>query len=307
MSVRTSNLCHLIGVPLDLGAGRRGVDMGPSALRIAGVRERLERLGHRVLDRGDIEVPIPEAAELGHEKARFLDEVATVNRRLARRVKASLDEDALPIVLGGDHSAAIGSIAGVAEWSRERDGTFGLLWFDAHADMNTPETTPSGNIHGMPLAVSLGYGEPELTEIGGFAPKVDIRNVALIGARDVDPGESQHIEDSGIRVFTMRDIDENGIVAVLEEALAIVRDGTIGFHVSWDMDFVDPNYAPGVGTPVRGGVNYREGHLALELISDTHEMISIDCVETNPILDDRNKTGILGMELILSAMGKSIL
>ena len=173
--------------------------------------------------------------------------------------------------------------------------------------MNTPKTTPSGNIHGMPLAVALGHGDASLTGIGGFSPKVKPEHVALIGARDIDPGERDFVHGSGIRVFTMREIDENGIVAVLEEALAIVRQGTLGFHVSWDMDFVDPNYAPGVGTPVRGGVNYREGHLALELVSDTDDMVSMDCVETNPILDDRNRTGILGVELVLSAMGKSIL
>jgi arginase len=298
---------HLIGVPIDLGASRRGVDMGPSALRIAGLRERLIRLGYDVTDTGDVPVTIPESADAGSERARFRDEIAATNRVLAERVEASLQAAALPIVLGGDHSLSIGSIAGAASWAAREGDDLGLLWFDAHADMNTTETTISGNIHGMGLAASLGYGDPVLTELGGLTPKVRSDKVALIGARDVDPGEREMVSESGIRVFTMREIDEKGIVRVLEEAMAIVRQGTLGFHVSWDMDFVDPNYAPGVGTPVTGGVNYREGHLALELVSDGGGMVSIDCVETNPILDDRNRTGTLGMELILSAMGKSIL
>lgn len=298
---------HLIGVPMDLGAGRRGVDMGPSALRIAGLRERLTRLGYRVADTGDLPVRTPEAADPGDERARFLEEIAAMNQALSGRVAAALEAGAIPLVLGGDHSLSIGSIAGIAAWARSLDEDFGLLWFDAHADMNTPDTTPSGNIHGMPLAVSLGYGDARLSEIGGFSPKVRWDRAVLIGARDVDATERPLVRESGIRVFTMREIDEQGIVAVLEEALAIVTEGTLGFHVSWDMDFVDPNYAPGVGTPVRGGVNYREGHLALEIVSDTDGMIAMDCVETNPILDDRNRTGVLGMELILSALGKTIL
>ncbi len=298
---------HLIGVPIDLGASRRGVDMGPSALRIAGLRGRLIRLGYDVTDTGDVPVTIPESADAGSEQARFRDEIAATNQVLAERVRASLEAGALPIVLGGDHSLSIGSIAGAASWAAREGDDLGLLWFDAHADMHTTETTISGNIHGMGLAASLGYGDPVLTELGGLTPKVRPDKVALIGARDVDPGEREMVRESGVRVFTMREIDEKGIVRVLEEAMAIVRQGTLGFHVSWDMDFVDPNYAPGVGTPVTGGVNYREGHLALELVSDGGGMVSIDCVETNPILDDRNRTGTLGMELILSAMGKSIL
>ena len=307
MTPRETNKAHVIGVPIDLGAGRRGVDMGPTALRIAGVVERLVRMGHDVIDLGDISVPIRETAETGSGSAHFLPEIAAMNRRLAARVEASLDADTIPIVLGGDHSLSIGSIAGAAAWAARQGDDLGLLWFDAHADMNTPKTTPSGNIHGMPLAVALGHGDEALTGIGGTSPKVKPENVVLIGARDIDRGERDLVQGSGIRVFTMREIDENGIVAVLEEALAIVRQGTLGFHVSWDMDFVDPNYAPGVGTPVRGGVNYREGHLALELVADTGDMVSLDCVETNPILDERNRTGVLAMELVLSAMGKSIL
>lgn len=297
----------LVGVPLDLGAGRRGVDMGPSALRIAGLHEELEKLGYAVEETGDIAVPIPEAADPGDPRARFLAEIAKANEALIPRVTAALEAESIPIMLGGDHSLSIGSIAGVATWARLRQADFGLLWFDAHADMNTPETTPSGNVHGMPLAASLGLGDPLLTEIGGFRPKVRPERVVLIGARSVDRDERPTVRDSGIHVFTMRQIDENGIVAVLEEALSIVTEGTVGFHVSWDMDFVDPTDAPGVGTPVMGGVNYREGHLALEIVSDSGAMLSMDCVETNPILDDRNRTGELGMELVLSALGKSIL
>jgi len=298
---------HLIGVPVDLGAGRRGVDMGPTALRIAGLRERLGRLGYTVVDAGDVAVPIPESADPGNPKAHYLDELAAIDRAVFDTVRKVLDRGAIPLVLGGDHSIAIGSIAAVSAWARDKDEDVGLLWFDAHADMNTPDTTPSGNIHGMPLAVSLGFGDPSLTRIGGFAPKIRSEKTVLFGARDIDPGERELVRDSGMRVFTMREIDQKGIVPVLEEALAIVTEGTLGFYVSWDMDFVDPNYAPGVGTPVKGGVNYREGHLALEMISDTDGMIAMDCVETNPILDDRNRTGRLGVELILSAFGKTIL
>ncbi len=298
---------HLIGVPLDLGAGRRGVDMGPSAIRIAGVRERLARLGYQVIDTGDVPVPIPESADPGDPKAHYLPQIAEVAAELADRVTTAMRAGAIPLVLGGDHSLSIGSIAGAARWARENDADIGLLWFDAHADMNTPDTTPSGNIHGMPLAASLGYGDPALTEIAGFSPKVRWDKTVLIGARDVDRGERALIREAGIRTFTMREIDEDGIVPVLEEALAIVSEGTAGFLVSWDMDFVDPNFAPGVGTAVKGGVDYREGHLALEIVSDTDRMIAMDLVETNPILDEHNRTGRLGMELILSAFGKTIL
>ncbi|MFN2383655.1 MAG: arginase [Gemmatimonadota bacterium] len=298
---------HLIGVPLDLGSDRRGVDMGPSALRIAGLHERLTRLGYTCHEAGDLAVPIPETMDPGNPHARFLDEIAGVCEALAGRVTAALEAGAIPLVLGGDHSLSAGSIAGSAAWARGRGEELGLLWFDAHADMNTPSTTPSGNIHGMPLAAALGYGDPALARLGGWAPKIRPERAALIGARDVDPVERPLVRETGIRVFTMREIDEKGIVPVLEEALAIVSEGTAGFHVSWDMDFVDPHFAPGVGTPVKGGVDYREGHLALEIISDTDDMVSMDLVETNPILDDRNRTGLLGVELILSAFGKTIL
>ncbi|HEU4463514.1 MAG TPA: arginase, partial [Gemmatimonadota bacterium] len=279
---------HLIGVPLDLGAGRRGVDMGPSAIRIAGVRERLARLGYQVTDTGDVPVPIPESADPGDPKAHYLPQIAEVAGELADRVTTAMRAGAIPLVLGGDHSLSIGSIAGAARWARENDADIGLLWFDAHADMNTPDTTPSGNIHGMPLAASLGYGDPALTEVAGFSPKVRWDKTVLIGARDVDRGERALLREAGIRTFTMREIDEDGIVPVLEEALAIVSEGTAGFLVSWDMDFVDPNFAPGVGTAVKGGVDYREGHLALEIVSDTDGMIAMDLVETNPILDEHN-------------------
>lgn len=298
---------HLIGVPIDLGAGRRGVDMGPSALRIAGLYERLSRLGYSVADAGDIVARIPETADPGDPQARFLEEIARVSAEVADRVRESLEAGAVPLVLGGDHSITIGSIAGSAGWARAKGEEIGLLWFDAHADMNTPQTSPSGNVHGMPLAVALGYGDPLVVELGGWSPKIQPERTVLIGARDVDRSERTLVQESGIRVFTMRDIDEIGIVGVLEEAIAIVSDGTIGFHLSWDMDFMDPNYAPGVGTAVKGGVDYREGHLALEIVSDTDGMVAMDLVETNPILDDQNRTGTLGMELILSAFGKTIL
>lgn len=298
---------HLIGAPVDLGAGRRGVDMGPSALRIAGLYERLQRIGYTVVDTGDVPVCTPELADPGGPHERFVEEIAAVNHRTVERVRAALEAGAIPLVVGGDHSVTIGSIAGVAGWARESDAEVGLLWFDAHADMNTPQTTPSGNVHGMGLAVTLGMGDPRLTELEGPAPKIRPERTVLFGARDIDREERPTVRESGIRVFTMREIDEKGIGRVLDEALEIVNRDTAGFYVSWDMDFVDPNYAPGVGTPVRGGVNYREGHLALEIISDTAGMIAMDLVETNPILDDRNQTGELGMELILSAFGRAIL
>lgn len=298
---------HVLGAPLDLGAGRRGVDMGPSAIRIAGVTERLERLGYGVEDLGDIQVPTPETIHVGEESARFLSAIAAANEALASRVREALEAGAVPLILGGDHSLSVGTIAGVAGWARETGDEIGLLWFDAHADMNTPETTPSGNVHGMPLAASLGLGPPSLVDLGGFSPKIRPEKVALIGTRSVDRGEREAVREAGLRVFTMREVDEKGIVAVLEEALAIVTEGTLGFHVSLDMDFVDPNFAPGVGTPVKGGVDYREGHLALEIVSDSDGMVSMDLAETNPILDERNRTGDLGVELVLSAFGKAIL
>jgi arginase len=297
----------IIGVPMDLGANRRGVDMGPSALRIAGLQARLTQLGYTVEDVGNIPVNIPETLRIIDPRAKYLAEVAEVNRILADRVEHVVAEGAIPLVLGGDQSISIGTIAGVAAYYRQRGEKIGVIWFDAHADMNTPETTPSGNIHGMPFAVSLGIGVPELVDLKGFRPKLDPRHCVLIGVRDVDPLERENVRRSGLTVFTMRELDELGMRTVMERALEIASRGTAGFHVSLDMDVFDPFYAPGVGTPVPGGATYREGHLAMELIADSHKLLSMEIVEVNPVLDVRNHTAEFAVELILSAFGKRIL
>jgi arginase len=297
----------IIGVPMDLGADRRGVDMGPSAMRIAGLRSRLHALGYDVEDLGNIAVAIPEVVRVVDKKVKYLPEVVQANIELARRVHAIVAEGAIPLVLGGDQSVSIGTIAGVAAHYRQRGQRIGVIWFDAHADMNTPETTPSGNIHGMPYAISLGMGPRELTEIEGFSPKLDPSVCTLIGPRSIDPLERENVRRSGIKVFTMRELDEVGMRDVMRQALEIATRDTAGFHVSVDMDFFDPTYAPGVGTPERGGATYREGHLAMELIADSQKIVSLEVVEVNPVLDERNRTAEFAVELILSAFGKRIL
>jgi arginase len=297
----------IIGAPLDLGAGRRGVDMGVSAIRFANLGARLEALGCTVQDLGNVSVEQPEIAAHGPSNARFLPQIAEICTRLAKVVEAASRAGKMPLVLGGDHSVAIGTIAGVACALRRSRKRLGVLWIDAHPDMNTPLSSPSGNVHGMPLACAIGLGPRALTHIGGFAPKVDPKNVALVGVRDVDALEKPHVKRSGVRAFTMRDIDERGMRAVMAEALETVCAGTAGFHVSLDMDSVDPQHAPGVGTPVRGGLNYREAHLAMEMAGDTRRMLSMEVVEVNPIIDEANRTALLAVELALSAMGKRIL
>jgi len=297
----------IIGAPLDLGAARRGVDMGVSAIRFANLGQRLKDLGYTVEDLGNVGVEQPERAPTGPRNARFLPQIAEICARLADMVERAVRAGKIPLVLGGDHSVAMGTIAGVARHLRRTKKRLGVLWIDAHPDMNTPRTSPSGNVHGMPLACSIGLGPRALTHIGGFAPKVDPNNVALVGVRDVDALEKPHVRESGVRAFTMRDIDERGMKAVMAEALETVCAGTAGFHVSLDMDSVDPQHAPGVGTPVRGGLNYREAHLAMEMIGDTRRMLSMELVEVNPIIDEANRTALLAVELTLSAMGKRIL
>jgi arginase len=294
-----------VGVPLDLGAGRRGVAMGPAALRLAEIKERIRDLGYEVRDLGD--VAVGEATQPGNPRLKYLAEIRATCERLREVVRGAAELGRLPVVLGGDHSLAIGSIAGVAMHLEPRDEPFGLLWIDAHGDINTPETTPSGNIHGMPVAVSLGLGDPRLTRIGGLSPKVSPDHVALIAVRSLDEGERKIIQETGVRVFSMRDVDVEGISAVMEEALEIVTDGTAGFHLSFDMDAIDPTFAPGVGTRVRGGLDYREGHLALEIAADTELLIAADLVEVNPIFDTNNSTAALAVELVESLLGKSIL
>ncbi len=298
----------IIGAPLDLGQGRRGVDMGPSALRVAGLGPRLGRLGYEVADLGNIIVAQAESLpNPGPVEARFLKEIAKACGELGGLVAGALANGQIPLVLGGDHSIAAGTVAGVSQFYRQSGEKIGLLWIDAHADMNTPDSSPSGNVHGMPLACCIGQGPAALVELLGFSPKVDFASVALIGIRDVDELERGTVRGTGVRAFTMRDIDERGLRAVMDEAIAIATRGTAGFHLSLDLDFVDPQYAPGVGTPVRGGATYREAHLAMELICDSGGMLAMEVVEVNPVIDEVNRTADLAVELILSAMGKKIL
>lgn len=292
----------IVGVPLDLGAGRRGTDMGPSAVRIAGLAAQLTRLGMSVVDHGNVAVASPERRQPGDESFRFGKEIARTCTRLHRRVRTILSDGDFPLVLGGDHSIAMGTVSGVAA----HHGSIGVLWIDAHADLNTAETTPSGNVHGMPLAAILGRGHPRLLEIGESTPMASMEHTAIVGLRAVDPGERDRIRKLGIAVYTMQDIDERGMSTCMGEALERVTQGTKGFHLSFDMDALDPTVAPGVGTPVPGGLTYREAHYACERIAATGGMLSMEMVEVNPILDERNRTGKLAVELILSALGKTI-
>lgn len=301
---------HLIGVPLDLGASKHGADLGPAAIRYAGVNlspqidEQLRKLGHPLIDGGDIKVP---AFQIGLEhvsdtRLRHLEPVVDVCEQLAATVERHCGPDDFPLVIGGDHSIALGSIAGVV---RAR-GPVGVIWIDAHADFNTPESTPSGNIHGMPLAALVGIGEKRLVELGGIGRKVDSTRVVIIGSRDLDPGEKAFLREVGVNVFTMKEIDRLGLAAVMEQAIELATRDTNGLHISFDMDAVDPDYAPGVGTRVAGGLTYREAHLSLELIADSGKMTSLEIVEVNPTLDRENRTAIMAAELILSAFGKRI-
>ncbi len=297
----------IIGAPLDLGAGRRGVDMGPSAVRVANLNGRLAELGYEVEDLGNVPVVQRESHPEGHAQARFLPQITETCTRLAELVKSVLDEGKLPLVLGGDHSIAVGTVAGASKHYRDRNEKLGMVWIDAHTDMNTPDTTPSGNVHGMPLACCIGRGPDELTRIFGYSPKIDPANVALVGVRSVDDKERDNVQRSGVHVFTMRDIDERGMRSVIEQSIGIASAGTAGFHVSLDMDAVDPREAPGVGTPVKGGITYREAHLAMETLNDSGRMTSMEVVEVNPVIDEANRTAILAVELVMSAMGKRIL
>jgi len=299
---------HVLGVPLDLGASRRGVDMGPSAMRVAGMDSRLEALGHQVTDGGNIRVEIAETQVPGSRNAHYLDEITETCSRTAEAVVKTLEEGMTPLLLGGDHSLAAGSISGVAEFHRRQGQKIGVLWIDAHSDFNTPLTSPSGNVHGMPLAALLGLGPEPLANIFGYAPKIAAQNTVIIGVRDIDAAERENIRRAGItEVYTMRDIDEMGMRTVMEEALRAASQGTAGYHVSLDMDWIDPEDAPGVGTPVRGGATYREAHLAMEIIADHGRLLSFEIVEVNPVIDEHNRTADLAVELACSAFGKKIL
>jgi len=295
----------LLGVPLDLGSGRRGTDMGPSAIRVAGVTKRLEQSLHvTVTDHGYVPAAPPEKLAPGDEHCRFGRQIVRTCVRLRERVRAILQGGATPLVLGGDHSIAMGTVAGVAAHLGEEK--LGLLWVDAHADLNTPDSSPTGNVHGMPLAVLLGRGNELLLDVSEKMPVVSVEHTAILGLRDVDPGEAERIRRLGVAVYTMKQLDERGAAACMREALARVTTGTAGFHLSLDMDALDPEEAPGVGTPVPGGLTYREAHLACEIVAETGKLLSMEVVEVNPILDERNRTAQLAVELIQSALGKTI-
>lgn len=297
----------IIGVPLAYGASMAGVELGPAALRVARLNRRIAQLGYKVRDLGDLRVEETQSQPDPSDKLKYLKQISAACEDLAEKTEAVLTAGELPLVLGGDHSIAIGSISGVASYLNKRNESLGLIWFDAHADMNTPESSPSGNIHGMPLAVLLGYGAPELTNIAGFTPKLDPSLCVHLGARDIDHGERELVRQLGIRFITMREIDERGMGVCMDEATAIASRATGGYAVTFDVDALDPGDAPGSGTLVRGGLTYREAHLAMEKIADAGGMRSLEVVEINTALDVNNKTAELGVELILSALGKTIL
>jgi len=304
--VRTALEISINNVHLDLGAGRRGTDMGPSAMHVAGLREAIERLGHKVAEVGSVRVQSLETIETpGDPRNRYLGPVSRTCAQLARRVETAIRAGRFPLTLGGDHSGAIGAVGGLVK--AHQGGRVGVLWVDAHADINTPASSPSGNIHGMPLAVLLGHGLPELVAIGGEGASIRPEDVVILGARDVDPGEREMIARLGVRAISMSEIDARGLVTCLDEALAIVQHDTIGFHLSFDLDAVDPLFAPGVGTPVPGGLSVRESHLICEQAANTGKLLSLEVVELNPTLDLANQTGRLAVWLIQSALGKRIL
>ena len=300
-------IVHVLGVPMDLGSGRRGVDMGPSAIRIAGLEARLRELGHTVVDDGDVNIRNMEELKVGDVRARYLTEIARAAEVTCRKVDRIVSRGHFPLVLGGDHSIAVGTVSGIAAHARREGKRVGLLWVDAHGDINTPETSPSGNIHGMPVAALMGYGPEKLTSIGGNFAKVEPSNIALVGIRSLDEGEKHRLKQTGIQVHTMSDIDRHGIHRVMKKALARVSDGTDFVHVSFDLDAVDPTIAPGVGTPVKGGLDYREAHLIMELLHDSGVMTSLEMVEVNPILDQGNASAAFAVELVQSGFGKRIL
>ena len=298
---------QIIGVPLDLGGARRGVDMGPSALRIAGIGERLASIGRTVVDKGDLAAPIPETQTERDPHKKYVREIARVCQKLYGQVYQAHTDHALPVVLGGDHSLAAGSAGASADFAAANGRDIGLLWIDAHGDMNTPATTSTGNVHGMPLAALIGPEPAELSKIGARSPKVRADKTVLIGVRNLDQQERARIRSAGIHVFTMKDIDRDGIASVMERALALAGADTYGIHVSFDVDVCDPAIAPGVGTPVKGGLDYREAHMVMELIADSQRLIALDIVEVNPILDSQNQTATLAVELALSAFGQRII
>ncbi len=307
MKNKSSNIVNIIGFPMDLGADRRGVDMGPSALRIAGLKEKLEKLGYKVVDSGDINIQIMERQKITNHKLKYLNEILKTSKLLASKVEKVLEKQQFPICIGGDHSMAIGSIAGIASHCRKNKLKLGVIWIDAHADMNTDETSPSGNIHGMPLAAALGIGNSHLTNFYGFAPKVKPENCALIGLRSIDSLEKLNIKNLNPSVYTMTDIDKLGIHRIISRVLKQFKEKVDHIHISFDLDAVDPSVAPGVGTPIRGGLSYRETHLLMESIAECGCMSSLEVTEINPILDNKNESAIFTADVIASVMGQRIL
>ncbi len=298
---------RIIGFPIDLGADRRGVDMGPSALRIADVDRKLESLGYTVIDEGDIPIRNIEVQEMADSRLKYLPEIAEMSHVLAARVKTVLDEGDFPLILGGDHSMSVGSLAGIGAHCKQHGKTLGVIWIDAHADMNTAATTPSGNIHGMPLAIAMGHGHPTLTSIAGDFPKLDPRNLAIVGLRSIDPGERELIKELGVAAYTMFDVDKLGMYEIASRVLEDMARSVDHLHISFDVDGVDPSSAPGVGTPVPGGLTYRETHLFMEMISQVDAYASLEVAEVNPILDQRNNTAEFASDVVTSSMGKRIL
>lgn len=297
------NKLSIIGVPMDLGQTRRGVDMGPSAIRYAGVIERIENIGYSVEDKGNIEIALAERVHSDENtNLKNLKAVADASERLAQTVSDVITNKRFPLVLGGDHSIAIGTLAGVSRHYKN----LGVIWYDAHGDLNTADTSPSGNIHGMPLAASIGIGDDALTRIGGYTPKVKSENIVIIGARSLDEGEKELIKEKGIKVYTMHEIDRMGMTKVMEETILYLRDKTDGVHLSLDLDGLDPHDAPGVGTPVIGGISYRESHLAMEMLAESQLITSAEFVEVNPILDERNKTATVAVALMGSLLGEKL-
>ncbi|HMN48523.1 MAG TPA: arginase [Ignavibacteriaceae bacterium] len=307
MNKENKQTVTIIGFPMDLGSGRRGVDMGPSAMRIAGLENKLEQLGYKVEDTGDISIEIMERQKLDNPKLRYIDEILKTSKVLAARVEKVLEQKKFPLCLGGDHSMALGTIAGVSSYCKKNKLSLGVIWIDAHADMNTDKTTPSGNIHGMPLAASMGLGFSELVNFYGFAPKVKPENCAIIAARSIDPQERLNIKKLNPTVYTMSDVDKLGIHRIINRVLKQFKESVDHIHVSFDVDSIDPNFAPGVGTPVPGGLNYREAHLLMESIAECGCMSSLEVAEVNPILDVRNSSAVFASELVASSMGQRIL
>ncbi len=297
----------IIGFPIDLGSGRRGVDMGPSALRIAGLESKLEQLGYKVEDTGDITIEIMERQKVSNPKLKYLSEILKTSKMLAARVEKVLEQKKFPLCIGGDHSMALGTIAGISSYCNKNNLTLGVIWIDAHTDMNTDETTPSGNIHGMPLAASMGLGYDELVNLLGFTPKLKPENCAVIAARSIDPQERLNIKKLNLNVYTMSDVDKLGIHRIISRVLKQFKEKVDHIHVSFDVDSIDPNFAPGVGTPVSGGLNYREAHLLMESIAECGCMSSLEVAEINPILDVKNSSAVFAADLIASSMGQRIL